>query len=159
MEKIENCIERNTKTITTKYNINGKEIIFEQRLLTAKEINEYKKIQKDIITNPEAFKALIKAQEVDEGKKIDADSLYIIRKAEKDIYSGRIESENFLIKTSLTPNLLYGGRLIVDNKEVEDNKIMEIVEILETSIHNELFSNAEKLSFETEDEVAEVKQQ
>ena len=36
---------------------------------------------------------------------------------------------------------------------------MEIVEILETSIHNELFSNAEKLSFETEDEVAEVKQQ
>ena len=38
---MENCIKRQEKTIVTEFEINGKKLYFEQRLLTKAEIDEY----------------------------------------------------------------------------------------------------------------------
>jgi hypothetical protein len=160
---MENCIKRQEKTIVSEYEINDKKLYFEQRLLTKKEIDEYRNRLNATLGSEEVFKISLKAErntDEDGTMKIENltdDDLFLLKKANEEIEKKSLENKTFLIVKSLTKNLFYGGKLKIDEKEIEKNNIEQYIEMLDTDIFDKLFENAEKLSFFSEVEEIEVK--
>ena len=160
---MENCIKRQEKTIVSEYEINDKKLYFEQRLLTKKEIDEYRNRLNATLGSEEVFKISLKAERnTDESgamkiENLTDDDLFLLKKANEEIEKKSLENKTFLIVKSLTKNLFYGGKLKIDEKEIEKNNIEQYIEMLDTDIFDKLFENAEKLSFFSEVEETEVK--
>ncbi len=153
---MENCIKRNESTIISEFEINGKSIEIEQRLLTDQEVDEYKKNHVDITQDPEVFKALVMSERVEEGQDVEIETLYKLQAATKSINDAKKDLEYWLINKSLTSNVFYGGYMKIDGENIEAP--LEYIKLLDSGIIETLLENAESLSFPTEVEVEEAKQ-
>lgn len=154
---MDNCIKRNEQSIKSEYEINGKSLKIEQRLLTSNEVDQYQKNHIDITQDPEIFEALLANERADEKTEFNDETLYKIRKATKKINEETKELNYWFISASIKFNFFYGGYMTIDSKEIGDEEIINYIKLLSPEIIVELLENANKLSFTTEVEEIEAK--
>lgn len=154
---MENCITRNERAIKSEYELNGKKIEIEQRLLTDSEVDQYQKNHIDITQDPDVFKALLANERANEANDLDEDTLFRIRTATKQINDAKKELDYWFLSKSMSENVFYGGYMIIDGKEIDNKDLITYIKLLDPSIISDLLKKANDLSFPTEVEVTEAK--